>query len=60
MLAGDLTAEHVDGERVADLEAEGVGDLGIEGDQRRAAIIRPATSGRRRCWLPGGSGWPTR
>ena len=37
---GDVAAEHVDGDVVAELEAEAVGDLLLERDQRRAVVIR--------------------
>ncbi len=65
IVAVDLAAEQVDGERVADLEAHAVREIGVERDERRALIIRrppsagddaraasaaaPHRSGRARC-----------
>src|ERR1700758_543285 len=35
----DIAAENVDRDGVAELEAESLGDIGIEGDKRRTGII---------------------
>ena len=44
MLGFDIAAEHVDGDGVADLQARALGDLGVEGDERRAGVAGSATS----------------
>ena len=47
ILGGHLAAEHVDGDGVADLEAEARGDLVAEGDQRLALVVRRPPRPRR-------------
>ena len=43
---GDLAAEQVDGQRVADLEPHAARQLGVERDQRRAVVVgRPPFAG---------------
>ena len=52
---GDVAAEHVDGDLVADLEAEPLGDPAVEGDERLAACSPAATTRRRRGCEPSGT-----